>query len=146
MIVRMSRVLPVTALSAVVIACTEPTDPTDYLATETAETTYSSGAEGVGVSFTVTNLNTRETYYVGACDDRVLAAVERREGGRWVNAAAAICLGIYSSAPIVLGPGQRTESIVGVSGAGLFRLRLVVARDRERQTSWMESSNSFIVR
>ena len=148
----MARLGQALALTMVAVACGTPSDPGFDLITETAGSDFALEETPLAVPFTVTNLSDRTIYYLDNCADRPSVAIDRHEGGRWVNLQAAICPGVLQGPPLRLHPAQDLPSFVVIRGPGVYRLHLVVfvyrlhegvSRVAGQQTL---TSNTFVVR
>ena len=142
----MARFGQAVSLTIAVVACGTPTDPWIDLITETARAEFVLEEAVVAVPFTVTNLSAGTTYYLDACAERPNAAIERREGLRWVTLHSGICPGVLQGPPLSLRPGRNRPSFVAIREPGVYRLRLGVRMGSGRQTEWSEMSNTFVVR
>ena len=69
-----------------------------------------------------------DVVFLPRCGDHVLPAIERRSGGEWVNAAAAICPANLRMDPIRLDVGAVHQDRVTVTQPGTYRLRLAISR------------------
>jgi len=82
--------------------------------------------------------------FLPRCGDRVLPAIERRSGGKWVNAAAAICPASLRMDPIRLDVGAVHQDGLPVTQPGTYRLRLAISRSPAAQPQPVVSQ-SFVV-
>jgi hypothetical protein len=120
-------------------ACSAPTEPRPI----TLEI-RSLHATSSGIPFAVVNL-TDEVVYIPRCGEAISVAVERRIGGAWINAGAAVCLAANRMDPIRLAPGEELASARGFTGHGRFRLRTGWALTASAQMQWNVVSPAFLV-
>lgn len=111
----------------------------------TAQTMYTVPSEGaVEVSFTVTNRGGTSAA-VSRCGERVTAALDREEGGAWVQYSGDFCQAIYRMSPLPLAPGETLESVRMVGEPGRYRLRIGVRSSPAAEEQWMLTSDPFTV-
>lgn len=129
-------------------ACNSPVDP-DAVAlevhTQASEFVISPGEESVSVFFTITNRGAT-TAFLARCGERIMAALDRREGGIWVQYSADACLASVTMAPLEITPGQSLHGTREIRETGEYRLRIGVSADASDQQAWTPTSSSFTVR
>jgi hypothetical protein len=85
------------------------------------------GEASASVAVSIRNTSD-DVVFLPRCGDHALPEIERRRGGAWVNAAAAICPANLPMAPIPLGIGAVLRESVTVTQPGTYRLRLAISR------------------
>lgn len=103
-------------------------DPLGMAARNVAVRAYLDTTEDArGLEFEVTNRGWR-TVHVAACDNRMVPSVQRRD--LWDDPTAndfdVFCLGIYSSVPVAIEPGETARGATDVPGPGEYRVVLVL--------------------
>lgn len=95
------------------------------------------------ISFMVSN-RSGQTVSLARCGDRLMTALDRREGSAWVQFAGDICPGHLSMVALRLSSSGTADGTVVVREPGVYRLRLGVAPG-DGQIMWSVTSNEFIV-
>lgn len=113
---RPSRSLALTL--ALASACSPPTAVRGDVHTAVDGSTFA--AESF-VRFVVHNRSSRSIYLM-TCGDHLSVGIERLDGVRWENAAAAGCPADRSSVPLELQPGATVKGSVVVPAPGLTRI------------------------
>jgi hypothetical protein len=121
----------------------EPGDAALELQTQGSEFVISPTEESASVPFTVTN-HGPASVWIARCGDRLMAALDRREGGKWVQYSGDGCLMNTLTGPVELGAGEVLQGARGVVDPGQYRLRIGVSA--AGQIGWDRASNGFIVR
>jgi hypothetical protein len=107
-------------------------------------------AEPIGfinpVGFTVKNEGDAPIY-LPHCGDRLIVAVDRREGGDWRQAYGAVgfCQAIYESGAREVQPGDSVRSMVSVGEPGRYRIRVRATENRDSNRFDEAVSNAFTV-
>ena len=92
-------------------------------------------------------VNQEETpVFVARCGDRIMAALDRREGFQWMPYSTDLCEAIHMSEPVEMLPGEARSDIRTVQEVGRYRIRNGTQRDRNGATRWSVTSNAFEVR
>ena len=109
--------------------CSDSAGPPTALVTSVERASLDSMG-GLSVSFNIRNVGSQPED-VPACDGKPGADLQRQSGGRWESFAGAICLAIYSSAPISLQPGKSISGTTGAfrGGPGVYRLVISYQED-----------------
>lgn len=116
------------------------------LRVETTGTTFTRGAapEFAVIPFVVTNQDSRPIY-LAWCGERLMAALDRREAGQWVQHSGDGCLTNQDISPVELAPGATVQSQRGVTEAGEYRLRLGSSGSPAEPSQWVVVSNEFTI-
>jgi hypothetical protein len=83
--------------------------------------------------------------YLERCGSAIMTATDRRDDEGWVPNDATTCITVYPMLPLILGPGTRVESAVGIAEAGTYRIRVGVATRPSHGYDWTVVSNTFVV-
>jgi hypothetical protein len=87
----------------------------------------------------------RSSLLLGACDGRPLVAVERQDGGDWVNVSAGICQTHLDMTPIQLAAGATLHGVRLIqAGPGSYRV-VAVAYGSDGESSVRVVSNIVTV-
>ena len=145
------RLLAIAAASLLALpACdsltTEAASPLEAIHVETDASYYvrPSATIPVSVQFTIENRGTREVA-IHRCGERVMAALDRREGAGWEQFSGDACPGNQMMVPLQLAPSARVAGVQMVQQRGVFRLRLGIDRGGGAQVMWTVTSNEFTV-
>lgn len=142
------KLIPVLPLILLLGACNSPIDPNAValeINTQASEFVISPSRGSVSVPFKITNRDATSTF-IARCGDRIMAALDRREGGTWVQHSGDACLTNVAMAPVEIAPGQSLEATREIREAGQYRLRIGVSADASDQPAWTPASNPFSVR
>jgi hypothetical protein len=143
-------VKPTTILAAAAILATAACDglftgPDGALRVRTDGTRFVRDAQGFAqVSFTAENRGA-DTVYLAPCGERVMAALDRLEQGRWVQHSGDACLHLLVAGPFALAPGATHASFRGVMEPGVYRIRPGVHPRPGAEPEWRWTSNRFTV-
>jgi hypothetical protein len=132
---------------ALALGCTLATAPANGVRVETLGAVFDRepGGSFAPVPFVVTNAGAGSVF-LAPCGERVMAAVDRWAGARWVQYSGDACPAVFSMAPLELPPGSRLESVRGIGEPGRYRLRLGVVAAASAPTEWSAVSAPFEVR
>lgn len=86
-----------------------------------------------------------ETAYVPRCGDRVVAVVDRREGGGWRTWTNGVCSTVRDMSPLALEPDETARSERPVTEVGRYRLRIPVRGRPDGRAEETLVSNGFRV-
>lgn len=125
---------------------TEAASPIEAIHVETDASYYvrPSATVPASVQFTIENRGTRAVA-IHRCGERVMAALDRRDGLGWEQFSGDACLANQMMVPLELAPGARAAGIQMVQQRGVFRLRLGIDRGGAAQVMWTVTSNEFTV-
>jgi len=121
------------------------TDPWPNVVTDAESPVWYAEESIWSVPFSVRNLSSRDTYYLSACDDRIMAGVDRSVRGRWTEHLGAYCIAVLPMVSVALAPGETLRSHVAIRASGTYRIRLGVSASREDPEEWTETSDSFVI-
>ncbi len=96
------------------------------------------------IQFTVENRSSSEVA-IHRCGDRIMAALDRRDGPGWEQFSGDVCLANQIMVPLRLAPGARTVGVQMVQQRGVYRLRLGIDRGGAAQVMCTVTSNEFTV-
>ena len=97
------------------------------------------------VPFEVVNASTRDLY-LARCGERLMAAVDRWNGVRWVQHSGDACLTVADMSPLRLAAGASHQSTRAIAEPGMYRLRLGVSAAPSAEYAWDATSAPFTVR
>ena len=140
--------ISVTAVAIVSLgACSSTTGPGNNLQLKVSGAAFQRvGAPAVAVvPFTLSNRGAASVS-VARCDSRVMAAIDRWDGGSWVQYSSDACLAIYATAPLELAPGASISAERSVFEAGTYRLRVGTSKADGSDFDWSIVSGQFEVR
>ena len=128
-------------------ACADSVSPgrTLHVSTTSPEFVLISSSEWARVTFRTSNLGSAAVY-LRRCGDRVMAAVERWESGKWVQVSGDGCLAVNDMSAVPLQPGASRDDLRSIGERGRYRLRLGIARSPNEQPAWDALSNTFDVK
>ena len=92
-----------------------------------AALTFTRNAQNlVEVPYSVVNGRTASVLLTTRCGDRLSPAVQRREGGEWVQHSGGGCFAIFPMSPVPLAAGARRDELEVISSPppGQYRLLL----------------------
>ena len=113
----------------------------------TRGTAFERAPDGSGAVVPFVAVNTsRSPAYLSRCGDRVTAAVDRWEDGRWVEYSGDGCIAILPMAPLALQPRARYEGQRSIGEPGRYRLRFSVSWNPGGEGSWWTRTGAFTVR
>jgi len=135
------------ALALVGAACGDSVSPGSTLRVSTTSPAFVliSSSELARVTFRTSNLGSAAVY-LSRCGDRVVAAVERWEGGKWVQFSGDYCLAVSDMSPVPLQPGASRDDLRTIGERGRYRLRLGTSQSPSEQPTWDAVSNVFEVK
>jgi hypothetical protein len=127
--------------------CTSATAPSGGVRVDLLGATFDRepGGSIASVPFAVRAVGTRSVF-LARCGDRLMAAVDRWDDGRWVQYSGDACLAIHPMAPVELRPDSRLEAVRVIGEPGRYRLRLGVASAGGEPADWSAASAPFEVR
>jgi hypothetical protein len=121
---------------------TGPGEP--QLIVSTSQDMLNLSEEGLAeIPFTIENRGGAPAF-VSRCGERIMTAVDRREGEAWSEYRGDGCPAIYAMIPLEIGPGQSVSSVLVVWEPGSYRIRIGTSSGASDQ--WTVTSNSFTVR
>lgn len=125
---------------------TEAASPIEAIYVETDASHYvrPSATVPASIQFTIENRGSREVA-IHRCGDRVMAALDRRDGAGWEQFSGDVCPANQMMVPLELAPGARTMGVQRVQQRGVYRLRLGIDRGGAAQVMWTVTSNEFTV-
>ena len=133
-------------LTTIALACRNPVNPEGRFRVSVPESLIEQeDSAAARVRFFVVNQGDHPVY-VARCGDRLMAALDRREGLRWMPYSTDLCQAIYRSEPVKILPGEARSDIRTVQESGHYRIRVGTQRDRNGATRWDVTSNAFEVR
>jgi hypothetical protein len=139
--------ISVTAIAIVTLgACSSVSGPGNDLQLKVSGATFQRvGAPAVAmVPFSLTNRGATSAS-VARCDSRVMAAVDRWDGGSWVQYSSDACLAVYITAPLELAPGATISAERSVLESGTYRLRIGTSKADGSDFDWSIVSGQFEV-
>ena len=134
------------ALGLVVLGCRDPVGSEPTLRVSTSAPVFARGENGVAaqVAFTVLNLGAQPVL-VARCGDRLVAALDRREGLLWTQYSGDYCLAVFPMDPALMQPGEERSEMRSITEVGTYRLR--IGREiNNGETRWDVTSNVFEIR
>ena len=143
----MRRLFPWLPASAFLLGCAAATEPGGQVRVEVLGVSFERGTEGhaASVPFVVANSGTASVY-LARCGARLMAAVDRWEGGRWNQYSGDACPAIYPMDPLALAPGTRHQGVRAIGEPGVYRLRVGVAAPTGAAVEWLVASAPFEIR
>lgn len=97
-----------------------------------------------GIGFDVVNRG-RRTVYVGACDNRMVPTVQRRDLWDEPSDFSVFCLGIHTIAPVAIEPGESAHGTAPVPGPGEYRVVVVLQDPRDLEQRAHVASRGVVV-
>lgn len=134
-------------LGATLTACGSPVQPDQpdvTVSTERHVFEIDPETGSAAVAFEIANHGS-QTVYVPRCSDRVVAVVDRREGGDWRNWTSGVCPAVRDLSPLDLEPGETARSERPVTEVGRYRLRIPVRGRPDGRAEETLVSNDFQV-
>lgn len=132
-------------LAAPLAACgSDPALPAPGGIVVTASVDANPILSGPDVTFRVENRSS-DTVYLARCGERIMAAVDRREGDRWVAYRSDACRTDLRMDPLRLAPGESATDRHAVQIPGRYRLRLGASRSPGEAPVWDVASHEFEV-
>jgi len=142
---QVSRLVPLLLALVVQGCCRHPAAPEEgevLLRVESAAIALDRGGGAYVVPWVVENRGSA-TASVPRCGSAALFAVERWENGAWVSARAAVCITSLEMAPLPVAPGDALRGEEKITGAGRYRLRVVVETEGGREAPRLVTSQAF---
>ena len=96
------------------------------------------------IPFSITNRGSASVF-VARCDTRVMTAVDRWNGESWTDYSGDICLGINTSIPLELAPGESAIANRSIHEPGRYRLRIGALDAASGDVDWSIVSGQFEV-
>lgn len=140
------RLLVAGAVLVMLGACSSPGGPANAVEVNVSGATFERvGTPAIAtVPFSVTNRGSAPVF-VARCGSRVMAAVDRWNGQRWVQHSSDACLAIYMSAALELAPGASAAASQSVLEPGKYRLRIGATDAATSGPDWSIVSSHFEV-
>jgi hypothetical protein len=122
---------------------TGPGEP--HLIVSTSQDMLNLSEEGLAeIPFTIENRGGAPAF-VSRCGERIMTALDRREGESWAEYRGDGCPAIYPMVSLEIGPGQSVSSVLVVWEPGVYRIR-IGTESSGASDQWTVTSNSFTVR
>ena len=135
---------PLLALFGCQALFTEPTPSAVHVRVDASRFTRDPATSAASVGFSAQN-NGGVTVYLARCGDRLMAAVDRWQGNRWLQYSGDACQTAYNMSPLPLSVGEEHHSARSVHEVGRYRLRLGIGGAPDTGSAWTAASEPFII-